>query len=141
MCLFGLAIYNFINTNVAYHQMSISYEKTYFQNVEIASRIDEVSDEKEKVVAIIGGFQDSGLDIMSNPKIEGAETRIFTWSQVHIIIFDNYYLGRSYIYCDDETREKIKNTYEFKMMKDFPSKDSVKVIDGIVVVRLSENDY
>ena len=137
-CLVIISVYNFVNTNVAYHQMSISYEKTYFQNIEIASRIDEFTDDDHKTVAIIGSFKDSGTNISANPAITGARTSIFTWSQYHIVKYSNYYLGRSYVECEQEKVDKISHDSEFLEMTDFPSKGCVKMIDDIIVVRLSE---
>lgn len=133
-----LSLYNFFNANIAYYQLSISYEKTYFQNIEMASKIDELSDDEIKTVAVIGEFQYIEDDLSANPKITGATTSVFTFSQEHIIRFANYYLGRSYIACSEDKIENIKNSAEFKSMKNFPSKSSVRVIDDVVVVKLDK---
>lgn len=139
--LCAIVFYNYVNTNAAYHQMSISYEKTYYNNLEVAMMIDKMTNEKEKQVAIIGKFQDNGENLFSNPRLEGATTNILTIDRFRVLLFAQYYLGRSYYDCDPEIYEQIKHTKEFGEMKDFPSKDSVKIINGIIVVRLSENDY
>lgn len=136
--LLAISMYNFMNANVAYHQMNISYEKTYFQNIEIASMIDSVSDNDKVKVAIIGDSDSGETTLYANPSITGATTSIFTVSQFHTIRFANYYLGRDYIRCDDDTIANIKEKEEFKAMPNFPSKNSVQMIDDVVVVKLSE---
>lgn len=146
LSLVMISLYNFVNANVAYYQLSISYEKTYFQNIEIASKIDEISDDEIKTVAVIGEFKENDIggfteinpDLYANPDITGATTAVFTYSQEHIIRFSNYYLGRSYQPCDEDKIKDIANSAEFKSMRNFPSKSSVKIIDGVVVVKLSE---
>lgn len=136
-----ISAYNFINANISYHQMSISYEKTYFQNIEIASRIDDISDEDSKTVAVIGEMKNFGKNLYSNPDITGASTKIFTWKEPHVIYFANYYLGRNYVQCSQKKKEEIMNSVEYSQMEDFPSKNSIKVIDGIIVVKLSDVSY
>lgn len=138
ICLVLVSLYNFMNANIAYHQMSISYEKTYFQNIELASKIDEVSDEPQKTVAVIGSFREGGQNLVANPAITGATTSVITRNQYHVVRFANYYLGRSYTECDPAVTETIKEKEAFKAMPIFPAAGSVKLIDGVVVVKLSD---
>ena len=41
-------------------------------------------------------------------------------------------------FAAEEEKEKISQTEEYKLMENFPSKNSIKVIDGILVVKLEE---
>lgn len=51
------------------------------------------------------------------------------------------YLGFEYKPVDKETYDKIKETKEFKEMTVYPKKNSVRIIDGVVVIKTSEDVY
>lgn len=56
--------------------------------------------------------------------------------------FYEQYLGvKDLKFADNETYEKIVNTNEFKNMPVYPEKGYAKIIDGIIVVKTSEETY
>lgn len=140
--LVAISIYNFYNSNITYNMMNMRYEKVYFQSIDISFKIDELLDDKKQKVAIIGGFKNTGKTIYANPIIVGTDDILFP-TQYHFIEFAGYYLGKDYIGCSDNEIDEIMKTEEFKNMEIYPSKDSIKVIDEIIVVKLGEekNEY
>lgn len=58
--------------------------------------------------------------------------------------YDRYfkkYLGFNMKIASEETFEKIKQTDDFRKMGVYPAKNSVKIIDNVVVVKTSEEAY
>ncbi len=50
----------------------------------------------------------------------------------------NYCFGRSFALTSGAEKEEITATEEYQNMPVYPAKDSVKVINGTIVVKLSE---
>lgn len=137
--LFVLGFYNFINTNIAYKQQEISYERTYFEVCEVVSYIDLVNDGLSNEIIVVGNFPANNVDnlISPVPTIVGASTSNFLRSEFHFLQFTKYYLAREYKTCAGDKRDNILKSDDFESMKTYPSKDCVKIIDNVIVVKLS----
>lgn len=136
--LLVLCFYNFINTNIAYKQLEMSYERTYFEVCEVVQYIDLVNEDNSNNILIVGSFPNNSDNLVSpNPSIIGASTANFLHSEYHFIQYTKYYLGRDYHTCSDEKKSNILNSEEFINMKTYPSKECVKIIEDVVVIKLS----
>ncbi len=133
-----LCFYHFVNDNIAYHQMSFSYEKTKFSVMETIIQIDQLQKDDMNKVAVIGGFPPDKYSIIACPSIMGASSHNFVFSQEHFIQIAKYYYGREYYGCSIEEIEEIKKSKEVESMSAYPVGNYVKIVDGIIVVKLSE---
>lgn len=50
------------------------------------------------------------------------------------------YFGRDLHFADDEMYDVIVDTEEFQNMPDFPDADSIKTINGVIVVKVANPD-
>lgn len=133
-----LCYYNFVNANVAYKQMEMSYSRTEFATEEILMYIDDVNDRNAEKVAVIGRFENGKEMVAATPAINAAYTRNFLTHPYHFFQFSKYYFGREYVECDESLLQEIAKTSEFAEMPCYPSKGCVRLIDDIIVIKLSE---
>ena len=134
-----VCFYNFINTNIAYKQLEMSYERTYFEVCEVVQFIDQINENGYKEVYVIGEFprEEKADAVKANPAIIGASTANFVTSEYHFVTFANNYLGRDYKSCSQEQKDDILKDLQFEELEAYPSKNCVKVINEVIVVKLS----
>lgn len=137
-----LCFYHFVNNNIAYKQMEMSYEKTCFETIEILNKIDGINNNGIRDIAIIGEFRNNEQTqlLKAIPDITGASENNFLHSPFHFLMFTQYYFNRTFIEIDSVKLEKIKQTEEFQKMPVHPNNSSVQVIDGTIVVKLEDED-
>lgn len=137
-----LTFYHFVNDNIAYHQMSISYEKTYYEISELMTRIDEANPDQLKKLCIVGNFQYGDEDdIYTIPQITGANTDNFLHDERHIFLFANHYLNRPYVSCTEEEKERILAKTDIDKLSAFPYGNCIEIVDDIIVVKLPGRNY
>ena len=135
-----IVYYNTINANIAYNSMNLSYEKSYGVCSNLLDRIENLDEYPEvSKVAIVGRYSanSGGIDSMA-PGIMGVSQDIFLWSDYHYVSMWNYCFGRGFAMSTGEEKAAIMNTEEYQEMSVYPAKDSVRVINGIITVKLSE---
>lgn len=138
MILIGtLGIYHFVNDNVSYHQLNMSYERTFFQMTETLMKVDSVNENDCKKIAVIGRFPYVFDGIGTYPDITGAATSSFIHSQFHFVSFAKYYMNREYIECTGDECQEIEKSSRYAEMSEYPYGDYVDIINDIVVVKLS----
>lgn len=135
--VFLLGCYHVVNDNIIYKQMEQSAEITRFQTTEILTAIDKISEIEGEKVAIIGGFQTNARKIVAIPSTVGIADDFLIQPNL-FQSYSEYYYARSFELCDDDTIENIKASEEFKIMSCYPRGEYVKKIDGVIVVKLSE---
>lgn len=139
-----LCFYHFVNDNIAYKQMEISYQRTTFEAMQVLSEIDRISDGNPKCLAVaglftlIGKLSEKGADIIALPEITGAQTGNFLHSKYHFFQFSKYYFGKNYQECSEEKVEQIQQLPEFAQMPEYPRNGYVKIIDDAIVVKLHQ---
>lgn len=138
MVLMLLAFYHFINTNIAYTQMQMSYEKSYFKATQIMNKIDSINDGSIREIMITGKTEKPEEDIKALPQITGASSASFITNRDHYLRFFRFYLNRPYQLVDEHKSRKISKTKEFKQMDAYPYGEYAKVIDHTIVIRLSK---
>ncbi len=135
-----LCYYHFLNDNIAYQQMNMSYEKTKFAVTKTLLQIDQLEIENTNKIAIIGRIppDDYENEIRAIPLITGASTNNFVASQYHFNRFSNYFFGRKHFGYGDTELNEISEKREVQLMPSYPKDGYVKVVDGIIVIKLSE---
>ena len=133
-----LCFYHFINDNIAYKQMEISYKKTYFETTQMLLEIDRVNNNDTNCIALIGNFPVNRSQVDSFPPITGADTKNFLETHYHFLRFSEYYFGRKFSSCDDDKKIELKNNPDFIQMPEYPRSGYVKIIDDSIVVKLHQ---
>ncbi|ODR36002.1 glucosyltransferase domain-containing protein [Eisenbergiella tayi] len=135
-----LICYNFVfTTNQYYYGVNWINEKTYG----IASRMVDRAEQTpgwyaEMPMLIVGDSRSKNYGILDE-SINGTNTEMFTF-YVNDGSWQKYlwqYFGVKYSQCTDSQYQKIKDSDELKEMDYFPEKNSVKIIDGVLVIKLS----
>ena len=135
-----LSFYHFVNDNIAYKQIEMSYTRTSFEAMQVLSEIDRLSDGGPKCLVVAGQFeiyQKKG-DIVAIPEITGAKTGNFLHSKYHFFQFSRYYFGKTYQECGEEKVAQIRQLPEFAQMPEYPLNGYVKIIDDAIVVKLHQ---
>ena len=126
-------------------------DKTAHVAEEMTARIDAVSDKKfsDNRICIIGKMENGNYP---EPFPELKESVHWT-TAVYGTIWDDYIavqscwsgyirddMGAKYVSCSAEEYNDILKTEEYQEMQNFPEQNSVREINGIVVVKLSEEE-
>ena len=131
-----LCFYHFINDNIAYKQMEISYKKTSFEATQVLLEIDKLNNDDKYCLALIGNFPAKRSQIESFPRITGADTKNFLETPYHFLIFSEYYFGRKFSACGDDKKTELENRPDFIEMPEYPKAGFAKIIDDMIVVKL-----
>lgn len=143
-----LLTYNYyLLANTAYLNLQLQYEKGYAMAVRISDRVEM---NKKYVpgmkVAIIGGLEKGsyvsqisaekevlkGMDCMDyDYPFYYNESR--SWTK-----FMSNYLDTNFTEVSREEVDNLSKTKEFAQMSNYPSEDSTKVVNNIMVVKLSD---
>lgn len=126
----------------------ISIQKNYNQIqselLRIVDRIECDNNYSEDIKIAIIGDKDFKQDIPIY-KLAAISGRIGFYGLCPTNAIYNTYLKEEFgiknEIATDEEMEKIYNTDEYKRMKEFPNKDSVKVINNIMVIKLENSEY
>lgn len=101
-------------------------------------------------VAFLGGVSNNQYLNKKNTNLEAKKIYERTWgfiSDMPTMWWGNMeswkkaiyeYVGVNIQLATDEARDKIYEEAEYKNMKNYPEKGSIKIINGIVVVKLSD---
>lgn len=137
-----------LSDNAKYMAMKLTYNKTYAVAERIINRIEENDGYYKGIHVMIAGIVDDS-NFPTNSKIYEMATggvtenealwKSYKGSKITWEKFLNNYCGYNVQMCSDKTYKKITETEEFKNMKIFPEQNSVKVINGIMVVKLTNN--
>lgn len=136
----------FLVCNQAYDRMNARYENVYAYLNRVAARIEEVPEWNHDIpiyfanpAAIFNSNYDVEIKAYDELK-RMMGTDIYPWySSEQIATFMEIYLHFNVEEADEEQKEKIYASKQLEEMPVFPAKDSIKVIDGVVVVKLDEN--
>lgn len=136
---------NAIMANIGYFYLNECYERTYAEGIEMMEEINELRDEYEfDKIAVVGnrifdvrfgepGEKGSRIHILSS-LIE--ETLLY--DSEHTVNFLRETFGLDLEPVERSFRDGLLDTEEVANMGCWPSGDSVTVIDGILVIKLSD---
>ena len=136
--------------NIMYLSLQLQYERTYSISLRILDRIEQLPGYNHNLkLAVIGDLPSenypqtgSSEDAVlkgypqTDKEILPYRTISSSWNK-----FMRDYLGADIADIGWETNDaeikKIKDSSDFKNMKEFPSADSTKIMNGVIVVKLS----
>ena len=130
--------------NVSYHKAQMAYEKSYGVLIRIADRIEQTPEaENCDRLLVIGALENSdeysvklftdmtgitdGYIIRADDETVGQS--VFTSSL-------NDYCGKNYSFISGAEKKQITQREDVKAMESWPSRNCVRVVDDIVIVKL-----
>lgn len=132
----------FIDTNVLYEKLRFSYEHTYATGIILANDVlkDDayesnipvafVGDETPEVFRYRLSFYDS------LPYSENMQEIIHDADRAEYLMKN--FVGMSFVYADAKTISELSDRQEVANMPIYPASGSMRVIDGVFVVKLSK---
>jgi hypothetical protein len=143
-------INNVLMANVSYFYMEKSYERTYAEGIEIMDRVYDLQEHHEiERIAVIGTRKDIALDF-ADPETKKlnvpGQVQIITNVVTETMIM---WTGQTESFLDyafdltleplpyQEKKDLLETSNEVQNMPCWPAQDSVKVLDGILVIKFS----
>ena len=138
----------YIADNTSYAALKLTYNQAYSTTMRIMDRIENTDGYNEEYPILFGGIignynypRTSSLytytvgSIVTNPTFHDSYNGcIGTW-----VKFIKIFYGIDVVPCPNDIYYKIVTGEEYKQMKRFPDKTSVKIINGIIVVKLTDS--
>lgn len=133
-----------VTANVSYHKAQMAYEKSYGVLIRIADRIEQTEGANECERILVSGTLPDSLAYSVNlpPEITGI-------TDGYILRYDdeivgqsvltsalNDYCGKNYEFLAGEEKKELMKNAEAVNMGVWPEKDSIKVLDGVIVINL-----
>ncbi len=144
ICAFIMLFEFSVVANIAAFNMNERYEKTYATCVRIADRLEQTVGYKTGMpVAILGGYPNEE----NYPKTDitkedlsgyfGIDGELCVNATEKYAEFMKHFLGITIVPATNEEEQAIVASDEFKNMENYPSKDSIKCINGVWVIRIN----
>jgi hypothetical protein len=136
-----IAYMNALNANIGYYRQQLAWEKSYAISSNIMDRIQDMPEFGPSFSVLLVGeynsyvFLDTTLPLMvgvtEESVLNDAYHYVNIWHQ-----FEGSYLGTTASYS--EAVNELRQNEEFQAMPCYPAKGSVKYINGVFAVKLSE---
>ena len=140
-----LVVWNYILlSNIAYFNMNFRYEKTYALCIKIVDRLEQSEDyDSHRPIAFIGNYSKTykmdATEKLLDPMTGMKGARVFGGtSRAYLPFFQNC-LGEDIEVVSSEEEEALKETPEFQEMPRFPHDGSIRVINGVTVIKLNDD--
>ncbi len=137
--------------NDAYQRMNSAYETAYSEMIRIMDRVEQ-TDEWQNGTRLLYFDYSCGMGYLINDNYQAMTLRdnyidmgwmgilgtgVYNfWDNNNTSNFAKCYLGAEFETPTDEQINNIKTSGEYKSLEKFPSVNAVKVINGVVVVRM-----
>ena len=133
----------FLMSNIAYYNMNERYEKSYSLCLRIVDRIEQMEEYHPWVkVAFVGGFPDYNKYPTTEATLEVLRGYYASRSDYVLDKTDSYvsfmkhYLNVSLLEATDEEESTLSQMETVQNMGTFPAQDSVRMVDGILVIKM-----
>lgn len=144
----GLVYVWIVTANVSYHKLGMAYEKSYGTLIRIADRIELAEGAEEcNEILIIGALSGSeDYSVQLSPEMTGTTDGYIlraddeSVGQSVVCSALNDYCGKNYSFVSGERKRELLATETVKNMKPWSDKSSVAVEDGVIIVKLGEED-
>lgn len=139
--LLCISFHFMVIANRSYYNMNNANTKVEMLLNRIVMRMEMTEGYHEDMeVAIYGSCYEIPEYVPAAPVMSGVVSNIFLSQDNEYISMMNHYLSTSYGRAGFETMCQIAATEEFAMMEPWPSENSVKIINGTMVLYLSDTD-
>lgn len=143
----GVLIFHYALTdNIAYSNLEKKYEKTYAYCLRLADRMEQTDGYYPGIpVAMIGVVSETQYPVTDitgevTGSITGMTGDYLLYTRTNYQAFFKHYLGITVNLVSDEEMLKIYDSPEYKDMGTFPQQDSLKVVDGILYIKLENKE-
>lgn len=142
VCAFVLILNYGVTDNIAYSNLQKKYEKTYAYCLRLADRMEQTEGYHTGMPVAMVGVQSK--ENLPQTDITGAVTGnmigmtgdYLVYTDTNYQAFMKHYLGVTINLVSDEEMGRIYRTKEYEELGSFPAKNSMKVVDGILYVKL-----
>ncbi|MBO5408386.1 MAG: glucosyltransferase domain-containing protein [Clostridia bacterium] len=132
--------------NVSYHKAQMAYETSYGTLIRLSDRIEQTPDAEGCSRILVVGALDNSQDYSVNfpPDMTGITDGYIlraddeTVGQSVLCSAINDYCGKNYVFLSGEEKQAFLQKQEVTSMNSWPHRDSVRVVEDIIVVKLSE---
>ena len=147
ICLAFVLIFNYVViANVSYHKLNMAYAKSYGVIIRIADRIEQTEGADKCDSILVLGALDNSEDYSVNlpPDMTGttdgfilrADDEVVRQSVLCSAIND--YCEKNYKFLAGEEKSELLEKIEEESINIWPEKDSVVVVDNVIVIKLSK---
>lgn len=144
---FGVMWTYYLADNTSYAALKLTYNQAYSSTMRVFDRIETTPGyEKDMKLCLAGIIGNNNYprtinlygytigELANNTVFHGTYGgQIGTW-----INYMRVFFGLDIQMCDPDTYYRIVTGEDYKDMEMFPAEDSIRIIDGVVVVKLSE---
>ena len=135
-----------IIANVSYHKLNMAYLKSYGTLIRIADRLEQTEGaaacDRILVLGALPGSEAYSVDL--HPEITGttdawilrADDEMVGQSVLCSALND--YCGKTYTFLAGEEKQELLAKAELAKMDNWPEKDSICVVDGVILIKLSD---
>ena len=131
-----------IGDNIIYFSNKVSYEKTYALSVRLVARMEEIENyETAEYVYIAGSmnYMDADLAGKTRYMLSRPGGDILTYYNLGYVRMINRYIGGHYeALTSAEKIDALTSSLAYQEMPVWPAQDSVRMIDNVIVAKLSE---
>lgn len=142
----GVLVFHFAVTDqIAYSNLEKKYEKTYALCLRLADRMEQTPGYEQgmpvAMIGVVGDAQYPLTDVSGSVTLPmiGMSGDYLLYTRTNYQAFFRHYLGITVELVSDEQMVEIYNSPEYQSMGSFPAADSVKVVDGILYVKLENS--
>lgn len=139
-----IMVFNFfLMSNIVYFNMNERYEKSYSLCLRIADRIEQTEEYHPWVkVAFVGGEPDYNKYPTTEATLKvlrgyyASRSDYFLDKTASYVTFFKHYLNISLSEATEEEEYNVSQTETVRRMGTFPAEDSVRMVDGILVIKM-----
>ncbi|MGM9681300.1 MAG: glucosyltransferase domain-containing protein [Eubacteriales bacterium] len=148
-----ITLNNAIMANISYFYMNQCYERTYAEGLEMMMKIHDFQDEYDfDKIAVVGtriyevqyepvGSEDGKMQIPGRSYILiGKLEKSLLYDAEHTMRFLKATFGLDMESLDRSERNELLHTDKVRSMDCWPSRDSMAVIDDVLVIKLSDEE-
>ena len=145
LVVFVLMTNQVVLANVGYHKAQIAYEKSYGMLIRIADRLEQTPEAEDcSRILVIGALENSeDYSVNFPPDLTGITDGYIlraddeTVGQSVLCSALNDYCDKDYTFLFGEEKQAFLKKQEVLAMNLWPQKDSIQVIDDVIVLKLS----
>jgi len=141
--LVAILCYNFLlMDNIAYFNLQQQYEKTYAYCVRLLDRIEQTDGYYTGIpICMVGvisekNYPSTDLTVDITSKIRGTGGDFLLYRGAQYEEFIKNYLGASLNILEGEYVEDMYYSEEYSTMTSFPDKGSIKIVNGVMFIKL-----
>ncbi len=142
LCAFGIILNYTLVDNIAYGNLQKKYQKTYAYCLRLVDRMEQTQGYYQGIPVLMYGevseveYPNTDITTKLTENIIGISGSFLFIGDQNYQDFMEHYLNVSINVVEDvETRLALYNSEEYQNLEIFPAADSMKVVDGILMIK------